>query len=141
VTEKKPSSIRKRLFTSRLVLVGGLIVLALVVWAFSREFVRRVEINQQVDEIKAEIERLEGANSELADMIQYFGTKNYQEKEARRKLGLAKPGEKVIAVPSPEVQRETPNEVVENEVAVNTVTEEEQTSNPRRWWDYFFGVE
>ena len=120
-----------KILHSRLFLAIGVAVLILVSVALSKEVVRRYAVNREINQLKKDVGDLEKRNAELADLIQYINTEDFQEKEDRTKLGLAKPGEKVIVIPDiPEQQ------TVEgtNNLPANL----EEMSNPQRWWNYFF---
>lgn len=121
----------KKIIPSRLFLFLGVIVLVLFSVSLSKEVVRRYEVNREINQLKKEVENLEVRNAELADLIQYVNTESFQEKEARTKLGMAKPGEKVVVIPDvPEAQS-----VDENS---NVPANLEELSYPQRWWNYFF---
>jgi len=120
-----------RILRSRLFLIGGVAMLVLVSIALSKEVVRRYAVNREINQLKKDVEDLEKRNAELSDLIQYVNTEDFQEKEARTKLGMAKPGEKVVVIPDvPEQQPE--------EGTINTPANLEEMSNPQRWWNYFF---
>lgn len=64
----------------------------------SRELAGRHEINKEIKRLTQEKAALEQKNKELADMAASFEGDNFIEKEARLKLGLQKPGEKVVVI-------------------------------------------
>lgn len=86
-------------------LAGGLIQLVwlgLVLWAgYSLWFSvnRNVIANQKIEKFKSEIKNIQAQNEFLENLIAYQKTSDYKELEARRRLGLRAPGEKVIILP------------------------------------------
>ncbi len=63
---------------------------------------KRGELLAQISYLKREIQLLEEKNQNLKTRILEKETESYLEKEARDRLGLKKPGEKVIVVLPPE---------------------------------------
>lgn len=97
--------------------------------AGGRNFLKRYQINREVENLKAAIAKEEAANRELAGLIEYLGTDFFAEEEGRLKLGLQKPGEQVVVVPE---MSGTLARLAEKEY------NEKEPSNPRKWWNYFF---
>jgi len=112
-----------------------LMALALIAVAVNvgRESYRKYQLTQEIDKLKLEIERIEGKNEQLADLMEYLKQEPYLEKEARLKLNLKKPGEKVVVLPD---QSESENDLVGSPVSNNSQTEE--SANYWEWWQYFF---
>ena len=74
------TAVSTRAFT---VMVGlGIVVLGV---ALTKEIIRKIQIHQQIEALESEIAGLEAHNSELNQMIQYFNSSSFQEKEARIK--------------------------------------------------------
>lgn len=83
------------------------------------------DMTQKKDEIislKAQVIYFENQNL-------YFQTQSYKEKEARKKLGMVKPGETAVAL----------NRTTDQSQQI-TVPAEKKLDLPNyiRWWDYFF---
>jgi cell division protein FtsL len=104
-----------------LLLIYLLVIVSKVVW-------QNYQVNQQVTQLKQEVDLLKQNNQELKAEIIYYGTPEYQEMEARAKLGLQKPGEQVVLVPNDKSKPQTP--------ATKTVKKQ---TNVRAWWEFFFG--
>lgn len=123
---------KKRGILFRLITFVGFIILIFVALALGKEIYRRYQINQEIESVKNEIERLEKRNQELQALVDYLNSDSYKEIQARQNLGLQKPGEQAVAVqPAP------PNEDI---ALTPDATEEERAnlSNPEKWWNYFF---
>jgi len=96
------------------------------------ESYQKYQLNQEIDNFKIEIEELEKNNKQLADLMEYLKKEPYLEREARLKLNLMKPGEKVIILPDESIQEAS---VTENIIESSS---EEETANYWEWWQYFF---
>ena len=108
-----------------------LVFLVLFVIALGRESYRFFRVNQEIKDLEQRIVELEKSSEELAKMEEYFQSEEFLEKEARLKLNLTKPGEKVIIVKQPEGFMDGEG----RGVAV------EDVSNIQKWWNYFFKKE
>lgn len=145
--DKKQSSFIRRLLGLRVVLVVNVVVLILLSLSFGREFVRNYSIQKDVAELRQTAQQLEARNLEIAEMHTQMQTESFIEKEARLKLGLKKPGERVIVV-----QEDGEGDVSNNEEkTANAAGRENATfddsldgedqktvSNAKKWWYYFF---
>ena len=129
---KNKESKKAAIFTSKVILLLGVVILVLFSISLTREIVRKIEINQEINALAGEVEMLEAKNAELADLIQYLNSTSWQEKEARSKLNLQKPGEGVIAILG------GGQETVTVDKDGQVVQEQENLSNPFKWFKYFF---
>ncbi len=59
---------------------------------------KRIELNLKLDSLKREIDILEKENKEFKAQTSQVLGEEYLEKEARERLNLKKPGEKVVTV-------------------------------------------
>ena len=107
-----------------------LIVLVLAIIAFGRESYRNFGINQEIKNLEKKIEQLKASNEELIGLEEYFQSEEFLEKQARLKLNLTKPGEKVIIIKQIE---EDLKELGQEEIIAKEI------SNIQKWWEYFFG--
>ncbi|MBI2551499.1 septum formation initiator family protein [Candidatus Uhrbacteria bacterium] len=130
-----------RLIRSRWLLLFNLIVLSFLGLSFAREYVRANQLKGDVARLQTQAEQLQKKKVDLMELKASLQTQSSLEREARLKLGLKKPGEKVVVVheatgvampeylkdgdPLPEVFKD--------------VTPKPYRSNPQKWWDVFFG--
>ncbi len=108
------------------------IVLALIGLAISvgRESYRKYQLTKEINRLKSETERIEGRNQQLTNLLEYFKEESYLEKEARLKLNLKKPGEKVVILSQSDSPEDLPLEI-QPEIKKEEV-------NWWKWWEYFF---
>lgn len=107
-----------------------LLILALIglVIAVSKESYRRYQIDKEAADLKKEIASLEEKNESLTELLDYFNSDKFLEKEARLKLNLLKEGEKLVIIASDkQIDSENqPEDVQENKI-----------SNFEKWLEYF----
>ncbi len=129
MTGKNRKSWWRSLLSSGWLFAGVLVLLLFFSVSLVREVMRKMEIKQEIKRLEDKINSLESDNRELESLIQYLQTEEFIEQEARAKLSLKKPGEKVVAVPDNlEVEPDTQSSSTDGEMP-----------NWRLWWQYFFG--
>jgi cell division protein FtsL len=112
------------------VLVVPLLLYALV--ATGQKAVENYRLNQQADQLRAEIVGLRTENVRLQQAIEQARTDTAIETIAREQLGLIKPGDRpLVLIPQDGITSAAPPP----EAAPGP------TPRPtwRQWWDYFFG--
>jgi cell division protein DivIC len=130
---KKNNKNKKSLFL-KLVLIFGVFILCYISYRLYHEIYRQNEIDQEIQALQDEINKLEQDNNNLQDLISYFQTDEFKEKEAKDKLNLVKKGEKVILIKEREVKRDKEVEEEKPEILVNR-------PNYYYWWHYFFSID
>lgn len=115
----------------RWVVIVGLVILVGLGVALSRDVIRKTRIRKEVTALENNIGQLERRNEELSGLIEYFQSDTFKNREAREKLNVQIPGERVIEVQQPEVTAE--KKAVQQELASIT-----PKNNWRRWWLYLF---
>lgn len=128
---KNANGLKSRILGSSLFIWGGVILVVLMIFALGKAAIRKHDIQTEIQGLESEVGKLEDQNIELNGLIQYFQTENFQEREARDKLGLKKPGETVVAIPTSESEDEPAFPEQEQKA-------QEDVSNPQKWWNYFF---
>lgn len=124
-------TLKEKILTSRLLFGVMLAILSFIVFALSKEIIRRHQIDKEIEAMKKEIIDLEKENNELSSLLEYYNTETFKEKEARKRLGLMKEGEKAVALPP---TKENPAE----EPKISEDQKNENLSNPQKWWNYIF---
>jgi len=123
----------KGFWLPRVVLFLGFVVIALISFAIFKENYRKRQIQQEISSLQKEMERIQKDNVNLSDKLAYLGSSDYQEKEAKDKLNMQRPGEAAVVI--------QPEQVKTKEVAGAEVNRQEiivKISNPEKWLDYFF---
>ena len=127
---------KKNIFTKLFFSNYFFILILIIIFSFGSIFIKKYDENKNIDNdlenLKTEIENLEKDNEDLGNLIEYFNSSFFVEKEAREKLGLKKDGEKVMVIKNTnnyEGYKDSPN-------LNNKITDK---SLPLIWWGYFFG--
>jgi cell division protein FtsB len=115
-------------------LLMGVVVLFFVVVAIYKEIVKKNQIQVEIDNLKAEAEKTTRENSILKEKIDFLSSREYMETEARDKLNLKSPEEKVVIVKK-NVVKDSVAEVPKQAI----LTESKMViANHLKWWNYFF---
>lgn len=133
LTRKLKAQKRKTFY--KFVTLVGFVFLVFVSIALGKEIYRRHQINQEIEKTKLQIEELERKNHELQALIDYLNTDSFKEIQARQNLGLQKDGEVAVAV-EPGVVTSSDDQGSSFESSDSA----EDSSNARKWWNYFFAM-
>ena len=132
-TNITPEIQNRKPFIKRINLLSVLIFLTLAYVGFLlyQAIYLNYNTNQKIVLLKKEIREVEADKESLQTLIAYYQTPAFQELEARKKLGMKMPGEKVIKV---EVAESPEAEVEEQESAPK-----DSTPNYQKWLDFISG--
>jgi len=133
----------KKILSSKIFLFIVIFIFIFLLIGLIRETYRKHQLKNEINQFQTSINKLEGENKKLIDLMDYFKEDSYLEKEARIKLNLKKPGETVVVlskdvVNGVEVIRRGSLETEEINEDNNEIQEKEETSNHWKWWEYFF---
>jgi len=107
-------------------------------------YYRGYKIDKEIKDLKAKIASDEKSNQQISGMLDYLGSKEFLEKEAREKLNMKREGEEVVIIePLKDLATATPEIITKTDSQNNTtnVQQQEKTkedSNFVKWWKYFF---
>lgn len=119
---------------SILALVGGGALIIVIAIAAVRQTHRTNGIEQEIAQLQAEADRVRQDNALLQDRVSYFSSEEFQEREAKEKLGLQKEGEQMVMI-RPSVSQEAAEEQFQQNANIVSVAEE---PNYKKWWHLFF---
>lgn len=94
------------------------------------------QLQKQISQIDAETINIQKQNKDLENLILYYKSDSFREVEARRKLGLKKPDEKVVSVPVKSFENFSA-ELEQQKESVSEKQVESKISNSKLWWQYF----
>lgn len=93
---------KKRSFFSILFAIIGLVVAGWISYYAVKESKRSRQIENEIETLRQEAEKLRQNNQNMSEKIGYFDTAEFQEKIAKEKLNLQKEDENVAIIkPSP----------------------------------------
>lgn len=114
---------------TRLIL-GLLFLLGLyLIVSFTRDLWVLRQKEKEITQSQLQLEKAKIGNKGLKEELEYVQSEAFIEKEARDKLGMAKPGETVLVLPQ--------LEGIVNFVSFGEA-EEKELPNWQRWWRLFF---
>ena len=128
----------KEFFTLNNAIYMAAVVLAFfVVWQTTIVVLDNYALQQQVDELQAEVDILELENQKLSFNIESYKTDAYLDLAARENFNLKSPGEKVLYVPRTEGTSGSDKE------SGDSISDEDTdpASNFEQWIDFLFGRE
>lgn len=120
-----------------LVLAGCGALFLMVGVSTVRETYREWKVDQEIRGLQSQVESLEGKKSRLTDLVQRLNAGDGIDKEARTRLGLRKPGERVIILRGLEPGEASWQESFSTPIAAAPAT---ARSNPGKWFSYFFRI-
>jgi cell division protein FtsB len=137
VRKKQNENGLKKIFSSKIFLISIIGVLVFLGIQLGRESYRKYQLQQEINNLKSEISKIEGENQELSNLMEYFKKDSYLEKQARVKLNLKKPGEEAVVFPERKEEAES-NASVDVSSADEKKQDKKSTANYWQWWEYFF---
>jgi cell division protein FtsB len=120
------------LLTSRGVIVVEILLIAFFAVGITKEVFRRLALRKEINQLEQHIAELEAQNRSLGDYVASINTESFQEREARKRLNLQRPGESLLILP--ETRTLSVNSASDSPADSST----RSTSNINRWWKYFF---
>lgn len=101
------------------------------------EMSKKRSIQSEIEELQQEAEKISRQNITLEEKISYLESMEYQEKEAKNKLGLQNPDENLVII-KPSIAREIGSVAEKPSVAEPSDRVEDSPPNYIKWWNYFF---
>ncbi len=117
-----------KFFNSKLILGTLMVLVMLIFYSVIKEGRVQRETGRELKSLEDEIAELEGQSLELAEMIKYLRSDEFVEREAREKLNMQRPGEKVVLIPE--------KEKLLTQVAGDANRQDRK--NWQLWFEYFF---
>ncbi|NQT50083.1 septum formation initiator family protein [Candidatus Kuenenbacteria bacterium] len=126
-------------FFSSFMLVFVIIFLVILFAGIAREYLKRIELDQEVNTLVTELEDLKFQKKDFLKSIENYESGFFLEQEAREKFNLKKGGEMVAVIPASGLDlQEGDDDLTENG---NSFTDagKMKVQNALAWWEYFFG--
>ena len=114
-------------------MVFSLVIFAYLLLGAVKLIFENYRVHQETARLEQDVTTLEQRNLELRNLLAYYRTDSYKEKEARARLNFQKPGERVVAVPLP--PGDDGSSITQPGIETKDPT---PPSNPKQWWGYFF---
>lgn len=120
----RPNNMFKK--TGLIVIVAAAIFIAYNLFS---QILQAVKSSERLTSEAEDLFKLEAKNKQLKVKLSQISSPEFIEKEARNKLGLAKPGETVIIIP---------DQKIKEVLASGSATEVKRLPNPLGWLKVFF---
>lgn len=127
----------KKFFSSRAVLFLLLLAFIWLSLVLVKAFYKKRQMDQEIGALRFEIAKMDKKGQELNQLLDYFNSQAYLEKEAKDKLNLKKEGESVVIVPEAPVDQSIVIEEKKSEETTQT-SESANENNLIKWWKFFF---
>ncbi len=114
-------------------LVLALLIAVSWVWGTVGTLNRNFQLQQEVDQLDAQIELAKLQNQNLSYQKNYYNSSEYLELSARELLGKVAPGEKIIILPDSSNVTDKKTAIAKTPVSI------EKPSNFSQWMDFLFG--
>ncbi len=126
---------KKRIARWSLIFAANGALLLVVGVSTVRETYREWKVDQEIHQMQAQIEQLEGRKLALTELVSRMDSPEALDREARTRLGLKKPGERVIILRGADQELESWQEYGLG--TPEAEAEDSLASNPERWLKYF----
>lgn len=123
-------------FFAKIFLLLAVIALVFIFISIAKETYKKNQVQKEISDLQEKIQKINRDNAQLKEKIAYLGSSEYQEKEAKDKLGLQGPNESVIVV-KPGVEKEVKTDLSEG-ASLEVMPKIEDLPNYKKWWNYFF---
>ncbi len=131
---KNKEKVSAKIF-SGIFFLAGLLILILIGISLGKETYRKRQIQKEIEDLEAQINKLGQENGDMQNLISYLQSNDFTEKEAREKLNLQKNDEKMIVLQKEVASKENQ----EADGAESTPTPKVDNSpNWQKWWKHFF---
>lgn len=116
-----------------LFLMANVAVLLVVGMSTVRETYKGWTVDHEIRALEMKAQALEGRKMQLSELAAKMQESDYAEREARAKLNMQKPGEKVVVLEGVAATQTT----WQIDVVTAPPPPVVNLSNPERWWHYF----
>ena len=125
---------------SKIVSWAGLVIVLYMLAILTSETGKNYQLRSKSDELEGQISQMQSQIEELGYKVTYYRTDAYQERLAREKLGLQKPGETVVSIKKDTASTQGDGN---GEVAQLDLKTDEQLQNSKshwqQWREFLFG--
>jgi len=129
---------RRKLFNQKILALVGVVVIILISVPLAKNISQRYKIDQEIKELENEIAELESKNKNLNKAIDYLGSNQFIEEQARLQLGLKKQGEEAAVIKENKEAGFLINESGGSGDIGDLNNSDELNGNPQKWRRYFF---
>jgi len=149
LNNKKKSFLFRFFLNQKILALFGLAILIFISIPLVKNIVQRRNVEKEINNIETEINRVENKNNELRKLIDYFGSGQFLEEQARLNFGLKKSGEEAVVIKDGLIASTGTNSNLSSQMGAGQIfslpvlnTDEKSVSkketNLSKWRAYFF---
>ena len=128
--------IRHRFFTlNNIVMVIALLIAASWVWGSVQAMERNYALQKDLNRKERQLKLIKLQTATLQYEQNYYKSDEFKELAVRERLGLVKPGEKVLILPPNSKTAQN----IDKKLSKKTTTSQVQPSNMQQWINFLFG--
>lgn len=117
--------------------VGLYLFVFYIVFLLGRSIWVNFNLKKSISKLQGQITELDQEKKALNNLIVYYKSDAFKELEARKKLGLKAPDEKVMLLAATPSTESFPEEVAQEKKGVAGESTSITKANWRLWWDFF----
>jgi cell division protein FtsB len=142
---KKNSALKGMIFNRLTRVIFGMVMLVLISIPLGKNLIKQSGLNMEIEELRREIEKMEGKNNDLNSLIDYLSSDQFVMEQARMNLNYKKPGEEMVVVKgtdslSASSKTEQQQDPIYQIKGFENQKPEKKAANPQKWWNYFFKI-
>lgn len=122
----------RKIFNSRVFLFATVALAIFMIFAYVKTYYQDYLVRQEIVRLQESAKQLQTRKLELLQALDYVKSRAFVEEKARAELGMAKPGEHVLVIPTDTQKgyRQEPAAVIKSN----------SESNYYKWWRLFAGA-
>lgn len=141
----------RRFLTSRVALVGSIVVCAMLFFQLIQVVTRSASTGKDIAALQTQVDSLQSEQKRLEQLRSFLQTDFFAEQEARTKFGLQKDGEHAVIISNKDDRSDSGSTAIggNNRSGAGAETAESPVSqksgagtalkkNYHRWWQFFF---
>ncbi len=121
---------------TKFIIIGEFIAVSCLLYTLTVSVYKDYQLDQHIKNYEIENANIELENKRKLEAFEYYSSDSYIEKIAKQNLNLVNPGEEVIIIPKDELG-DPQNGQMKGTIEDETL---EASSNPQRWWQFFFDI-
>ena len=122
------------IYSPKMFALLGVVILFVISIPLARSLTQKYKVEGEINDIKAEINKLQSKNKNLDNLVKYLQSDQFLEEQARMNFDLKKKGEKVVVVKE---EGKVAGVSTSSAGVVNKDGSREK-DNPEKWMSYFF---
>lgn len=116
---------------------GSILLIIYAVFLLGRSIWTNYDLRQSIRKLNDQISTLEQQKKGLSDLNIYYQSDSYKELEARRKLNMKMPDEKVVIITGVSSSSNFSDQLAQDQSSLGVQSEKASSPNWMLWLDFF----